>query len=51
MSSRMLIVDDESSLLDFLTLLFEGEGFAVETARSVGEARRALERMSYDLVL
>jgi two-component system response regulator PilR (NtrC family) len=51
MSSRLLIVDDESSLLDFLSLLFEGEGYAVNTARSVEEARRALDRSSFDLVL
>ncbi|HEV8582583.1 MAG TPA: sigma-54 dependent transcriptional regulator [Thermoanaerobaculia bacterium] len=49
--SRLLIVDDEASMLDFLSLLFQGEGFEVTTARSVEEARRALERGSPDLVL
>jgi DNA-binding NtrC family response regulator len=48
---RMLIVDDEPSLLDILSLLFKSEGFEVETARSADEARRALERASWDLVL
>ncbi|HSK76659.1 MAG TPA: sigma-54 dependent transcriptional regulator, partial [Thermoanaerobaculia bacterium] len=53
MSSRptLLIVDDEASLLDFLSLLFQSESYAVETARSVEEARKSLERSSYDLVL
>ena len=49
--SRLLIVDDETSMLDFLSLLFQGEGYEVTTARSVEEARRTLERGSPDLVL
>jgi DNA-binding NtrC family response regulator len=48
---NLLIVDDEASLLDFLALLFQSESYAVETARSVEEARKSLERSSYDLVL
>ena len=47
----MLIVDDEASILEFLSMLFESEGFAVETARSAAEAQRALASKSYDLVL
>ncbi|HKI05463.1 MAG TPA: response regulator, partial [Thermoanaerobaculia bacterium] len=47
---RLLIVDDEPSMIDFLSLLFEGEGYEVTPARSVEEARRALER-GHDLVL
>jgi two-component system response regulator PilR (NtrC family) len=49
--SRLLIVDDEASMLDFLSLLFQGEGYEVTTARSVTEARRCLERIAPDLVL
>jgi two-component system response regulator PilR (NtrC family) len=49
--SRLLVVDDEASMLDFLSLLFQGEGYEVTTARSVEEARRALERSAPDLVL
>jgi len=48
---RLLIVDDEASMLDFLSLLFQGEGYEVTTARSVEEARRCLERNSHSLVL
>ncbi|HEX9943190.1 MAG TPA: sigma-54 dependent transcriptional regulator [Thermoanaerobaculia bacterium] len=48
---RLLIVDDEASMLDFLSLLFQGEGYEAATARSVEEARRCIERGSYDLVL
>ncbi|MFL6194460.1 MAG: sigma-54-dependent transcriptional regulator [Thermoanaerobaculia bacterium] len=50
-SHRLLIVDDEASLVDFLALLFQGEGYDVATARSVEEARRSFERSSFDLVL
>ncbi|HVT17716.1 MAG TPA: sigma-54 dependent transcriptional regulator [Thermoanaerobaculia bacterium] len=51
MGASLLIVDDEPSILDFLTLLFQGEGFAVESARSATEAHRALAAKGYDLVL
>jgi len=47
----ILIVDDEASMLDFLSLLFVGEGYEVETARSAEAARRALGAKRYDLVL
>ena len=51
MGARLLIVDDEESLLDFLSLLFLQEGYAVETARSVEGGRQALARQSFDVVL
>jgi two-component system response regulator PilR (NtrC family) len=49
--SNLLIVDDETSILDFLSLLLSGEGFAVDTARSAEEARKALAGKSFELVL
>jgi two-component system response regulator PilR (NtrC family) len=48
---NLLIVDDETSILDFLSLLFAGDGFAVDTARSAEEARKAVAGKSFDLVL
>jgi two-component system, NtrC family, response regulator PilR len=48
---RLLIVDDESSLADFLALLFQSEGYDVTTAGSVDEARKCLDRASFDLIL
>jgi two-component system response regulator PilR (NtrC family) len=50
-TSRVLIVDDESSILDFLRLLLEGEGYGVTSAESMEGARARLEESSYDLVL
>ena len=49
--ARLLVVDDESSIVDFLSLLFEEEGYSVETARSVTEARQAMTGRSFDLIL
>src|SRR5262249_17995556 len=48
---RLLIADDEEGLLDFLSLLFQQEGYEVETALSAEAARKALAARSYDLVL
>ena len=48
---NLLIVDDEVSLRDFLTIVFEEEGWRVETAASIGEARAALQRAEPDLIL
>ena len=51
MSARLLVVDDEPSMLDMLSLLWRAEGYEVETARSVGEARERLAERPVDLVL
>ena len=51
MDGRVLIVDDEQSLVDFLSVLCAGEGLTVATAYSVGEARERLAESTPDLVL
>ncbi|MEM7349552.1 MAG: sigma-54 dependent transcriptional regulator [Acidobacteriota bacterium] len=51
MKTRLLVVDDEESLADFLRLLFEKEGYDVRTANSVEEARGQLGERTFDLVL
>jgi len=49
---QLLIVDDESSLLEFLGLLFQGEGYRVATASSVTAARERLAvGDGFDLVM
>jgi two-component system response regulator PilR (NtrC family) len=50
-SARLLLVDDEASLLDFLSLLFHEEGYEVATADSAASARETLASSSFDLVL
>ena len=51
MKTRLLVVDDEESLAEFLRLLFEKEGYDVQTANSVEEARGQLAERTFDLVL
>lgn len=51
MNGSILIVDDETSLLEFLSVLCVGEGLEVTTARSVKEARATLAERTPDLVL
>jgi len=48
---NLLIVDDEVSLRDFLSIVFEQEGWQVETAPSIGDARAAIQRREPDIVL
>jgi DNA-binding NtrC family response regulator len=47
----LLIVDDEASLRDFLTIVFEEEGWSVEAAATLAEARAMILRKEPDLVL
>ncbi len=51
MSAHILVIDDEASLLEFIRLLFEEQGYRVTTANSVTDARAKLAGESYDLVL
>jgi two-component system, NtrC family, response regulator PilR len=48
---NLLIVDDEASLRDFLSIVFEEEGWAVETAGSLEEAHGSIQRKEPDVVL
>ncbi len=51
MNERILVVDDERSLREFLTILLEDEGFTVDAAATVGEARAKLADGRFDLVI
>jgi DNA-binding NtrC family response regulator len=48
---RILVVDDETSILDTLGILLRGEGFDYESASSGGQALERLEQMEPDIVL
>jgi two-component system response regulator PilR (NtrC family) len=48
---RVLVVDDERGMRDFLEIFFRREGMEVATAASVAEARTALDADEYDLVM
>jgi two-component system response regulator PilR (NtrC family) len=47
----LLIVDDEASLRDFLTIVFEEDGWNVSTADSLEQAHAALQKSEPDLIL
>ena len=48
---KILLVDDETAILDTLTILFKGEGWEVATADSGPKALAALEDEKPDIVL
>ncbi|HEX3110911.1 MAG TPA: sigma-54 dependent transcriptional regulator, partial [Thermoanaerobaculia bacterium] len=47
----LLVVDDEASLRDFLTIVFEEDGWHVDTAPSIGDARAVFMKDPPDVVL
>jgi two-component system NtrC family response regulator len=49
--ARILVVDDEVGMCDFLRYLLEGEGYEVDDANSAAESLHRLAENSYDLVL
>ncbi len=51
MKIRVLVVDDELSMREFLSILLEREGYDVTVAGSAEEALRFMETALFDLVL
>jgi len=51
MNTRILIVDDEQSMREFLTILLEREGYGVASAANADEALALLETSLFDLVI
>ncbi len=49
--ARILVVDDERSMQEFLEIFFRGEGYDVATAGDVDGARAHLESDDYDVVI
>ncbi len=48
---RILVVDDEESMCQYLSILLQKEGYEVETANSAVMALECFEDMSFDLVM
>ena len=48
---NILIIDDEKSLLDLLTVVFKKEGYGVKTALSAAKAFEVLDKDDIDLVI
>ena len=51
MNAKILVVDDEQSIQEFLRLLLEENDFQVATAGSVADGRSQFQQDSFDLVL
>lgn len=51
MVRTLLVVEDESSIADLLSLALTGEGYRIVVARDGRAARRRLAEGGYDLVL
>ncbi len=49
--TRILIVDDEAGMREFLSILLEREGFQVECAQDGDEALRAVQQARFDLIV
>ncbi len=50
-SIKVLVVDDEETLRDLLKSILEREGYVIECASSVEEARCALRERAFDVVV
>lgn len=50
-SIKVLVVDDEETLLNLLKSILEREGYAVKCVASVEEARLALREQAFDVVV
>ena len=51
MSTSILVVDDELSMREFLSILLEGEGYRVDQADSAEEALRLMDREPFEMVI
>jgi DNA-binding NtrC family response regulator len=49
--ARILVVDDEEGMCEFLQYLLEGEGYEVDVAHSGDEALTKVRSTSFDLIL
>ena len=50
-SGRILVVDDEASLREVLTIMLQREGYDVETAADGAEAQVLLREFDFDLII
>lgn len=51
MAEKILVVDDERGITMMLRMIFEGEGWQVETAASAREAQAILRLQEFDIVV
>ena len=51
MPAKILVIDDEESMCNFMEIMLAKDGFAVDTTRSPNEAIILLKEKNYDLVI
>ncbi|HBG05995.1 MAG: Fis family transcriptional regulator [Geobacteraceae bacterium GWC2_58_44] len=51
MRTRILVVDDELSMREFLAILLEGEGYRVDQAESAEDALRLMDGERFEMVI
>lgn len=51
MKSRILVVDDEESIREFLEIMLKKEGFEVSLAEDGARAKEMIQKKSYDMVI
>ena len=51
MKSRILVVDDEESIREFLEIMLKKEGYEVTTAEDGAKAKEILTKKSFDMVI
>ncbi len=51
MKSRILVVDDEESIREFLEIMLKKEGYEVSTAEDGQKAKEVLQKKSFDMVI
>lgn len=48
---RILLVDDDESIRDSLSMFFEGEGIRIQTLGTAEDAIEVLKQQSYDVII
>ena len=51
MKSRILVVDDEESIREFLEIMLKKEGYEVTTAEDGAKAKEVLAKKSFDMII
>ena len=51
MRARILVVDDELSMREFLAILLDGEGYLVDQAESAEDALACMDQQRYEMVI
>jgi two-component system response regulator PilR (NtrC family) len=51
MKSRILVVDDEESIREFLEIMLKKEGYEVTTAEDGARAKEILTKKSFDMIV